>query len=331
MAPAFRLDRRAFIACAACAAAGTGFAAAGTRFAAADTTQVTAQITARDPLKLEKLADGVFVYAAPYELMAPENGGAICNMGLVVGTESAAVIDTGNSVLTGRRLKEAVRRVTDRPVRFVINTHMHPDHVLGNAAFRGEGTSFVAHRKMPRALAVRTDTYMAQVHRLLGPLGDGTEVVLPDVLVDGRMSLDLGGRALILESWPTAHTDNDLTVFDEASGTWFLGDLLFVGHVPTLDGSLKGWLALMEALTARGTTRVVPGHGPASVAWPVAAGDERRYLDLVQSDVRRLIAEGRPMSVAPDRVAQSERERWVLFDEFNPRNAIAAYHEYEWE
>ncbi len=96
-------------------------------------------VTARDPLKLEKLADGVFVYAAPYELMAPENGGAICNMGLVVGSQSAAVIDTGNSVLTGRRLLEAVRRVTDRPVRYVINTHMHPDHVLGNAAFRRGG------------------------------------------------------------------------------------------------------------------------------------------------------------------------------------------------
>lgn len=320
MAPAFRLDRRAFLTCAACAAAGT-------RFAVADTTSATA----RDPLKLEKLADGVFVYAAPYELLAPENGGAICNLGLVVGDEAAAIIDTGNSVLTGRRLLEAVRGVTDRPVRYVINTHMHPDHVLGNAAFRGDGVRFVAHRKMPRALAVRTDTYMDQVRRLLGPLAEGTEVVLPDLLVEERMRLDLGGRTLILESWPTAHTDNDLTVFDEASGTWFLGDLLFVGHVPTLDGSLKGWLALMEALKARGATRVVPGHGPASVAWPAAAGDEGRYLDLVRTDVRRLIAEGRPMSAAPDLVAQSEREKWALFDEFNPRNAIAAYHEYEWE
>lgn len=315
--PSAFLDRRAFLACAACAAAGT-------RFAAADT-------TARDPLRLEKLAEGVFVYAAPYELLAPENGGAICNMGLVVGAESAAVIDTGNSVLTGRRMLEAVRRVTDRPVRHVINTHMHPDHVLGNAAFRGEGVRFIAHRKMPRALAVRTDTYMEQVRRLLGPLSEGTEVVLPDVLVDERLEIDLGGRTLILESWPTAHTDNDLTVFDKASGTWFLGDLLFVGHVPTLDGSLKGWLKLMETLKARDVQRVVPGHGPASVAWPAAGDGERRYLDLVQADVRRLIAEGQPMSVAPDRVAQSEREKWALFDEFNPRNAIAAYHEYEWE
>lgn len=315
-----RLDRRAFLACAACAAAGT-------RFAVADTTAVTA----RDPLKLEKLADGVFVYAAPYELLAPENGGAICNLGLVVGDEAAAVIDAGNSVLTGKRLLEAVRRVTDRPIRYVINTHMHPDHVLGNAAFRGEGVRFVAHRKMPRALAARTDTYMDQVRRLLGPLAEGTEVVLPDLLVEDRMQLDLGGRALILESWPTAHTDNDLTVFDEASGTWFLGDLLFIGHVPTLDGSLKGWLKLMETLRARGAARVVPGHGPASAAWPAAAGDEGRYLDLVRTDVRRLIAEGRPMSAAPDLVAQPEREKWALFDEFNPRNAITAYHEYEWE
>lgn len=324
MAPAFRLDRRAFLACAACAAAGT-------RFAAAETTTATV----RDPLKLEKLADGVFVFSAPYELLAPENGGAICNLGLVVGSQAAAVIDTGNSVLTGQRMLEAVRRVTDRPVRYVINTHMHPDHVLGNAAFRGAGGSepvrFVAHRKMPRALAVRTDTYMDQVRRLLGPLAEGTEVVLPDLLVEERMSLDLGGRVLILESWPTAHTDNDLTVFDEASGTWFLGDLLFVGHVPTLDGSLKGWLTLMETLKARGAVRVVPGHGPASVAWPAAAGDERRYLHLVEADVRRLIAEGQPMGAAPGLVAQPERENWALFDEFNPRNAIAAYHEYEWE
>lgn len=322
MAPAFHLDRRTFLACAACAAAGT-------RFAAADTTPATA----RDPLKLDELADGVHVYAAPYELLAPENGGAICNMGVVIGDEAVAVIDTGNSVLTGKRLREAVRGLTDKPVRYVVNTHMHPDHVLGNAAFRGEGDAvrFVAHRKMPRALAARTGTYMEQVQRLLGPLAEGTEVVLPDLVVEERMALDLGGRSLVLESWPTAHTDNDLTVFDSASGTWFLGDLLFVGHVPTLDGSLKGWLALMESLVARGVSHAVPGHGPAFVPWPGAAGDERRYLDIVQSDVRRLIAEGQPMSAAPAHVAQPEREKWALFDEFNPRNAIAAYHEYEWE
>lgn len=329
MAPAFRLDRRTFMACAVCTAAGA-------RWAVADTTPASSEASAAPPsdapLKLEEIAEGVFVHAAPYQLLSPENGGAICNMGLVVGDRVAAVIDTGNSERTGARLREAVRRVTDRPVRYVINTHMHPDHVLGNAAFRDEGgVRFVAHRKMPRALSMRTETYMDQVHRLLGPLAEGTEVVMPDLLVEERLELDLGGRALRLESWPTAHTDNDLTVFDEASGTWFLGDLLFVGHLPTLDGSLKGWLALMETLTARGVARVVPGHGPASLPWPAAAGDEQRYFGLVQSDVRRLIADGKPMRVAPDLVAQPEREKWALFDEFNPRNAIAAYHEYEWE
>ena len=122
-------------------------------------------------LALENVAEGVFVYRAPYELLAPENAGAIANMSLIIGAESAAVIDTGNSRLAGEKMLAAVRVVTDRPVRYVINTHMHPDHSLGNAAFAGDGVRFVAHHKMPRALSVRSDTYLAQVERMLGPVG----------------------------------------------------------------------------------------------------------------------------------------------------------------
>lgn len=292
----------------------------------------TEQNGAVAPEPLEEIAPGTFVYRAPYELIAADNDGAIANMSLVVGSEAAAVIDTGNSRLAGERMRAAVRAVTDRPIRYVINTHMHPDHVLGNAAFEGQGIVFVAHRKMPRALSVRAETYLAQVERMLGPAAEGTRIVLPETLVDTRMELDLGGRRLVLDAHPTAHTDNDLTVFDSATGTWFLGDLLFVGHIPTLDGSLKGWLKLLDALVARpGIARAVPGHGPASVEWPAASADERRYLEILRDDVRRLIAEGRSMGQAADEAGRSERDRWALFDEFNARNAIAAYHEFEWE
>jgi len=281
-------------------------------------------------LPLENVAAGVFVYRAPYELLTPENAGAIANMSVIVGTESAAVIDTGNSRLAGEKMLAAVRTVTDRPVRYVVNTHMHPDHSLGNAAFVGDSVRFVAHHKMPRALSVRSDTYLAQVDRMLGSVGEGTTIVLPDLLVDGTMQLDLGGRVLTLQSHPTAHTDNDLTVLDGATGTWFLGDLLFVGHVPTLDGSIQGWLTLLDALARKEVTRAVPGHGPASVTWPQASAAERRYLDRIRTDVRALIAAGKPMGAAPG-AAINERGEWALFDEFNARNAIAAYHELEWE
>ncbi|CAA0088766.1 Uncharacterised protein [Starkeya nomas] len=315
----FRPDRRRLLALgAALAAGGAGVVRPGSAAAAG-------------PLPLERVADGVFVYRAPYELIAPANDGAIANMTLVVGSEAAAVVDTGNSRLSGERMLAAARAVTDRPLRYVINTHMHPDHTLGNAAFAGEGVRFVGHHKLPRALSLRSETYLAQANRLLGAEAEGTRIVLPDLLVEDRLALDLGGRALQLEAHPTAHTDNDLTVFDSATGTWIMGDLLFVGHIPTLDGSLQGWLALLDMLTARRAARAVPGHGPASVAWPQAVAAERAYLDGLRTDVRRIIAEGRPMSAAPDLARPSEREQWALFDEFNARNAIAAYHEFEWE
>ncbi|MBS7544910.1 quinoprotein relay system zinc metallohydrolase 2 [Ancylobacter oerskovii] len=318
------LNRRAALALGAFAAVGVSAGAfappCGCAFAAAD-----------GALSLDEIAPGVFVHRAPYEVLAPDNDGAIANVGLIVGAEAAAVIDTGNSHIAGLRLREAARRVTDRPIRYVVNTHMHPDHVLGNSAFEGEGVRFVGHRKLPRALSVRAETYLDQVKRLLGPAGEGTRIVLPDLLVEDRLVLDLGGRPLEFEAHPTAHTDNDLTIRDSASGTWFLGDLLFVGHVPTLDGSLQGWLSVLDRLAARAASRAVPGHGPASVEWPAAMAAERAYLEDLRTDVRRFIADGVPMGEAAERAGRSQARSWALFDEFNARNAIAAYHEFEWE
>ncbi|WP_428029573.1 quinoprotein relay system zinc metallohydrolase 2 [Ancylobacter sp.] len=316
-----RLDRRALLALAAALAAGGGQAP---RAHAKEGRGVGA-------LPLDAVADGVHVFRAPYELIDTANGGAIANMTLIVGDEAAAVIDTGNSHLAGARMRAAVRATTDKPLRYVINTHMHPDHTLGNAAFVEDGVRFVAHHKMPRALSLRSETYLAQVERLLGAQAEGTRIVLPDLLVEDRLVLDLGGRPLELQAHPTAHTDNDLTILDVATNTWVMGDILFIGHIPTLDGSLLGWLKLLDALTAIPAGRAVPGHGPASVVWPQASAAERRYLDALRSDIGRLLAGGRPMSEAPAHAAISERAEWALFDEFNARNAIAAYHEMEWE
>lgn len=320
-----RVHRRGLLALCVALAAGGGRAAS---------VRAESLPEAREPggaLPLEQVAEGVHVFRAPYELIAPSNDGAIANMTLIVGDEAAAVIDTGNSYRAGARFLSAVRAVTDRPLRYVINTHMHPDHTLGNAAFAGEGARFVAHHKMPRALSLRAETYLAQAERLLGVQAEGTRIVLPDLVVEDRLTLDLGGRPLELRAHPTAHTDNDLTVFDVTSGTWVMGDLLFVGHIPTLDGSLQGWLALLDLLAQSPARRAVPGHGPASVVWPQASDAERRYLAALRRDMRQLIDEGAPMSEAPAHAAVSERGDWALFDEFNSRNAIAAYHELEWE
>jgi quinoprotein relay system zinc metallohydrolase 2 len=319
------------------AAAAAGLLTAGLLALAAGPPVVTARAAAAvdaavAPLAVTEVAPGVFVHEAPFALIAPANRGDIANLGFIVGEEAVAVIDTGGSRAVGEALLAAVRAHTDKPVRYVINTHVHPDHLAGNAAFTAEGAKIVGHHKLARALTARAPFYREQADRQLSPEDAAkSDFLPPDVAVQDTLRLDLGGREILLEAHPTAHTDADLSVLDPATGTWFLGDLLFVGHLPTLDGSLTGWLAEMDRLAERRVSRVVPGHGPRSLAWPDALAPQRRYLSRIASDVRTLIAEGHSISAAAESAGLSERDAWALFDEFNPRNATAAFQELEWE
>ncbi len=285
------------------------------------------------PLPVEEVAAGVYVHVGETADFTPGNRGGIANLGFVVGEEAVAVIDTGGSAAQGRDWLETVRSLTDRPVRWVVVTHLHPDHLLGTAAFAAAGARVWGHAALPRAIAERGPSYLARMADLLGPAVEGTTLPRIDetVAVGEARELDLGGRVLELRAWPTAHTDGDLTVFDRATGILFTGDLLFVDRLPVIDGSLPGWLAVLDELARIPASGAVPGHGPATVPWPAALAAERAYLGELRDAVRAVLRRGLSLAQAVTAVPPPDPGNWRLIEPDHGRNVVAAYAELEWE
>ena len=288
---------------------------------------------AHEAYRFDALAPGVYVHTGVHEEPTPANRGDIANKGAVVGDRCVAVIDTGGSLADGQALLAAIRGVTTLPVCYVINTHMHPDHVFGNAAFDTlePRPVFIADSRLPPALAQRASTYLARLGGQLGAAAQGERLVPPDRVVEDTMELDLGGRSLMLHSWPTAHTNNDLTVFDAAGGVLWLGDLLFRERIPALDGSLRGWLAVSRTLRTVPAKIAVPGHGPPGEGWRAALDLQDAYLQQVADRVKKAIAAGRSLSETVQTVDPAEASTWRLAPDYHTRNVTAAFAELEWE
>jgi len=279
---------------------------------------------------MRELAPGLFVHSGVQEESSPRNLGDIANIGFIVGGKCVAVIDTGGSIVVGNRLREAVKAATKLPICYVVNTHIHPDHIFGNAAFKSDNPVYVGHARLAAAMAARGRNYRNALLRDVGEAVAASEIIPPTLEVKDTLDLDLGGRTLRLTAWPTAHTDNDLTVFDTRSETLWLADLLFVEHMPVVDGSLKGWLSVVAEIAALQPQRVVAGHGEAA-DWRRALSDQERYLRILLDETRAAIKAKRTMQQAVDSVGLGEKDKWLLSEGFHRRNVTAAYAELEWE
>jgi quinoprotein relay system zinc metallohydrolase 2 len=287
-------------------------------------------LAAPAPFTMTEVAPGIFVRQGVHQDATAENDDAIANIGFIVGRDAVAVIDPGGSLDDGERLRATVQARTDRPIRYVVMTHAHPDHIFGGVAFLPDHPVFVGHARLAGVLVERGEYYRKRLIEILGA-GRAGDYEMPTLLVAGKAEIDLGGRILALQAHGAAHTDNDLTILDRQTGTLWAADLLFVDRIPAIDGSLTGWLQELAALEALPATRAVPGHGPPVVPWPAAAADEERYFKTLASEIRALLAKGGDIETAVATVGLSERGQWQLFDDYNGRNVTVAFKELEWE
>jgi quinoprotein relay system zinc metallohydrolase 2 len=274
---------------------------------------------------------GVFVHLGRQLALDAPGHDDIANIGFIVGAKCVAIIDTGGSVNIGRELRAAVAKHSSLPVCYVINTHVHVDHVLGNAAFTADKPSFVGNAALREAMQRNQDFFVEHYAGDMDAPASRAQVIGPDRLVEQELTIDLGGRPLVLHAWPKAHTDSDLTVYDARTGALWSGDLLFRERLPALDGSLKGWLSALDQLQQMKVKFTVPGHGATTADLTAAIALERRYLQALSDGVRNEIAQNKPVEDAIAQVAVAQRPLWLLWDQVHPHNVIRAYEQIEWE
>ena len=276
-----------------------------------------------------RVAEDVYAFIGASEEPSPANGGFTGNAGFIVGTDGIVVIDTGSSYRIGREMLAAMRRVSDKPVVLVVNTHAVQEFLFGNAAFVHSGTSLLTHRRSAELMRERCEHCLENLRLLLGERAmAGTQLVIPERLVDDSQWLHVAGRELELLHFGWGATPGDLAVLDRRSGIVFAGGLTSIGRVPdTRDGRIEGWIAALDALTMLPARRVIPGHGPVSDIAEVR--HTRAYLVALDALVRGLYGDGLSLLEALDASDLPAYRHWGAYATVHRRNVQQRYLELE--
>lgn len=283
------------------------------------------------PFNLSEIAPGIHVHQGQQVGLDSAKRGDIANIGFIIGEACVAVVDSGGSIKTGRKLRKALRKVTKKPICYIINTHVHYDHVLGNHAFSRDKVKIVGHHKSVAVIENNRDFFLESFSAELGKGAKPDWIKGPHISVNKTKDLELGNRKIRLIAHPSAHTNTDLSVYDAKTSTLWAADLLFVDRIPVLSGSINGWLKELNAILSRDIAQVIPGHGPVPSDWRAAINAQFRYLETLRREIRSIIKNGGFLEEALQSVGHNEKGRWLLYEKDHKRNISRAFAELEWE
>lgn len=287
-----------------------------------------AQTPAPQPLPVQQVAPGTWLAQGEAALGSPANRNFISNAAFVVTPEGVVVIDALGSPALADGLLAAIARITPLPVRYVIVTHYHADHIYGLQRFKAAGASIVAGAQGREYLASDTARLRLQASREeLAPwIDERTQLVPADRWLDGPTVIELGGERLRVQPVGPAHTPEDLVVLHERTGVLFTGDLVFQGRIPFVgQADSSSWIRSLDQLLALEPKLLVPGHGAISSQPAADLRLTRDYLVHLRQAMGEAAANLEPFEDAYARTDWSRFESLPLFQAANRINAYNTY------
>ena len=281
-----------------------------------------------------ELAAGVYMLPGTGGEPDTTNLGRVGNAGFIVGRTGVLAIDTGTSYLHGRVLLDAIRSVTDKPVRLALITHTRQEFLFGAAAFRERGIPIAMHQATAGLMASRCETCLKTLRTTLGEEAmRGTTMFKPDIAFTDPLAIDaaaLIGRPIQVLYFGHSSGPGDIAVYDPRSRTLFAGGLLDAQRIPDVfDSDLPRWSEALHTLQALPIDAIVPGHGPSGSKRMVTQVE--RYLDQLTTRVRALLNASAPLSEVPDSTALPDFASWDQYETLHRRNAALVYLRYERE
>ncbi len=215
--------------------------------------------------KLTRIADNVYTYVDVRGGSRDNSFGA--NAGIIIGNDGIVVVDTLISAREAKRFIKDIRAISDKPIRYVINTHYHLDHAFGNSEFAKLGAVIVAQendKKLMEKTAGETLKNIGQFGLTAEDMA-GTTPQYPAITYGDRMTIDIGGQEIELLHALNSHTSGDTLVYLRDKKILFAGDILFTNYHPFLgEGNITEWARQLDAIRAMDVEKIIPGHGPLS-------------------------------------------------------------------
>tara|TARA_R110002033_G_scaffold9971_1_gene32603 strand:+ start:80120 stop:81028 length:909 start_codon:yes stop_codon:yes gene_type:complete len=276
-------------------------------------------------LKPIKLANNSYYFYGKEEYFSVDNGGDIANTAFIITKNSVILIDTGSSYEYGEQLKEKIKQITNKPIKYVINTHHHPDHFLGDNAFKNSEIFSTEFTK--KEIEQNGDLYIANLNNLVQGAMNGTKIKVPNEILKSN-ELDLDGYKLKL-FYLDGHTKSDLVIYDENTKILYAADLVFNKRtLATPHANIPDWIKSLEKLKKINYKILVPGHGRIDKT-KNAINEDIAYLNYLDNTLKHSARNGLDIFEILARPIPKEFKNFTMFKEEFERSIINLYPKYE--